>query len=129
MPAAVEDLKDSYLLARNHTALEGTERKGIPYQFSVQRAFVFFLQDQTREPLFTWTKENLGPPETLDFWHFALRHYLNLGFQSGSFWMPRREDTYMQSIWWSGVGRGDIFMNPNWAMVQRYRPGVISWIH
>jgi hypothetical protein len=128
MPAAVEDLQDTYLLARNHSALEGTEGKDIPYQFNVQKAF-FFLKDRMRGSFFTWSKENPGPPGTFELWHFALRHYLNLGFKSGSFWMPRREDTYMQSIWWREVGRGDIFMNPNWAIVQRYRPGVISWIH
>jgi hypothetical protein len=120
MPAAVEDLQDTYLLSNKHPALEGTKGEDIPYQFSIDHAFYFLkviihnkqlAKGHRRGSFFSWSRvESVdpGPPGTLEFWYFALRHYLNLGFKSGTFWRPRRETTYMQSIWWREVGRGDI---------------------
>jgi hypothetical protein len=67
-----------------------------------------------------WDRENPGPPAMLELWHFALRHYLHLGFRSKTFWMPRRP-MYTQSLWWKEVGRGEIFISPNWAPVQKYK--------
>ena len=62
----------------------------------------------------------------LEMWHFALRRYLNLGFKPGTFWVPRQTQ-YMESLWWKEVGQGEIFVDPNWAPVQEYRAGVLSW--
>lgn len=127
MPAAVEDLTNGYLFADYHPALEGSEGEDIPYQFDVWFATVGLLDHKMRNRYLN-NRENPGPPAMLELWHFALRHYLNLGFRSGTFWMPRRP-LYTQSTWWKEVGRGEIFINPNWVVVQKYQPGFISWDH
>ena len=127
MPVAVEDLTNGYLFADYHPALEGLEGEDIPYQFDVWFATVGLLDHKIRNRYLN-NRENPGPPSMLELWHFALRHYLNLGFRSGTFWMPRRP-LYTQSTWWKEVGRGEIFINPNWAVVQKYQPGFISWDH
>lgn len=62
----------------------------------------------------------------LELWHFALRHYLNLGFKSGMFWMLKNL-AYFECTWWREVGRGDIFVNPAWAPVKRHEPDITSW--
>ena len=125
MPAAFEDLTRGHLFADYHPALKGSEGEDIPWQFDVWSVVVGQL-DHRRRNVRTNERENPGPPAMLEMWHFALRRYLNLGFKSRTFWMPRRP-LYMQSLWWKEVGRGEIFINPNWAPVQKYKPGVISW--
>ncbi|KAN0102797.1 hypothetical protein V8E51_011110 [Hyaloscypha variabilis] len=112
MPAVVKDLINEYLFIAYHLALEAT---------------MGLLNHRMRNRYLN-NRENPGPPAMLELWHFALRRYLNLGFRSGTFWMPRRP-LYTQSTWWKEVGRGEIFINPNWAVVQKYKSGVISWDH
>jgi hypothetical protein len=126
MPAAVEDLTDTYLYAEYHPALEGSAGKDVPYQFDVWYA-MWLLKENMRDSGVIYNRENPGPPPMLELWHFALRHYLNLGFKSGTFWMPRLMPAYSESIWYKEVGEGDIFLNPNWAVVQKYKPRVVSW--
>jgi hypothetical protein len=125
MPAAFEDLTRGHLFADYHPALKGSEGEDIPWQFDAWSVVVGRL-DHRRRNVRTNERENPGPPAMLEMWHFALRHYLNLGFKSGTFWMPQRP-LYIQSLWWKEVGRGEIFINLNWAPVQKYKPGVISW--
>jgi len=127
IPAAFEDLRKGHLFADYHPALNGSQGEDIPYQFDVWGATVGLLNSRMRNH-YNENRENPGPPAMLELWHFALRRYLNLGFKSGTFWMPR-PPLYMESTWWKEVGRGEIFINPNWAPVQKYKPGVISWDH
>ncbi|KAF8851656.1 hypothetical protein BDZ45DRAFT_808142 [Acephala macrosclerotiorum] len=127
MPAAFEDLTTGYLSAAYHPALEGSQGEDIPLQFDIWSNTVGLLDHRKRNH-HDRNRENPGPPAMLEVWHFALRRYLNLGFRSKTFWMPRRP-FYMQSLWWKEVGRGEIFLNPNWAPVQKYKPGVVSWDH
>jgi hypothetical protein len=65
--------------------------------------------------------EHPEPPPMFELWHFALRHYLNLGFSKGSFWVWR------ECQWWSDVDGGKVFWNPDWAIVQPHEPGKVSW--
>ena len=123
MPAAAEDLTDTPLFAQYHPALEGRAGKDIKYQIDNFR-LMSELKQKTRTHI-PYHREHPGPPATLELWHFALRHYLNLTFKPGTFWMPRDCDC----IWWREVGRGEIFLNPNWNVVHKYNPGVISWDH
>ena len=125
MPAAFEDLTTRYLFAEYHPALKGSQGEDIPLQFDVSTTIKATL-DRIMRNHYNGNRENPGPPALLELWHFALRHYLNLGFKSGTFWMPR-EPLFMHSTWWKEVGRGEIFISPNWAVVQKYRPGIISW--
>ncbi|KAG4440015.1 hypothetical protein IFR05_004529 [Cadophora sp. M221] len=125
MPPEFEDLRKGYLYTDYHPVLEGTPGEAIPYQFDVHSNTAGLL-DRMKRSRFNWNRENPGPPAMLELWHFALRHYLNLGFKSGMFWMPRRP-SYYQCTWWKEVGRGEIFINPDWAPVQRHIAGVISW--
>ena len=125
MPIAFKDLTNGYLFTDFHPALKGSKGEDIPWQFNVWTTVAGHL-DYRRRDVRPNKRENPGPPAMLEIWHFALRRYLNLGFKSGTFWMPRKA-LYMQSLWWIEVGRGEIFVNPNWAPVQKYRPGVISW--
>lgn len=127
MPAVFEDLTEGYLFAAYHPMLEGTEGEEIPYQFDTWIVTAGALRQRMRNQ-YLYNRENPGPPATFELWHFALRHYLNLGFESGTFWMPRRP-RYTDSTWWKEVGRGEIFIDPNWAMVQKYIPGINSWDH
>ena len=127
MPAAFEDLTRGHLFVDYHPALEGSQGEDIPYQFDVWSATVGLLDYRMRNR-YKDNRENPGPPAMLELWHFALRHYLNIGFRSKTFWMPRRP-LYIQSTWWKEVGRGEIFISPNWAPVQKYKPGVVSWDH
>ncbi|KAL5313956.1 hypothetical protein ACEPPN_018380 [Leptodophora sp. 'Broadleaf-Isolate-01'] len=127
MPAAFEDLTKECLYTDYHPVLEGSPGEAIPYQFDAYYITTGLL-DYKRRGRFNRNRENPGPPAMLELWHFALRHYLNLGFKSGMFWMPRRP-SYFQSTWWKEVGRGEIFINPDWAPVQRHIAGVISWDH
>ena len=121
MPAAVEDLTDTALFAQYHPALEGTAGKDIKDQIDTF-GVMWELQRRMRNNI-PWHHEHQGPPATLELWQFALRHYLNLTFKPGTFWMPRDCDC----VWWREVGRGEIFINPNWNVVQKYKPGVITW--
>jgi hypothetical protein len=125
MPTVFEDLKRGHLFADYHPALKGSEGEEIPWQFDIWSVVEGVLSQKMRNRSLT-NRENPGPPAMLELWHFALRRYLNLGFRSGTFWMPKRP-FYMQSLWWKEVGRGEIFINLNWAPVQKYKPGVISW--
>ncbi|KFY33270.1 hypothetical protein V494_07754 [Pseudogymnoascus sp. VKM F-4513 (FW-928)] len=126
MPAAVEDLTDTYLYADHHPALEASGGKDVSFKFDVWYAMQV-LKENMRDSGVIYDIENPGPPPMLELWHFALRRYLNLGFKSGTFWMPRSIPVYYESIWYKEVGGGDIFLNPNWAAVQKYKPGVVSW--
>lgn len=126
MPAAFEDLTTGYLLADYSPALKGLQGEDIPYQFDV--CYVVGILDLIMRNGYANNRENPGPPAMLELWHFALRRYLNLGFRSKMFWMPRRPLS-MESTWWKEVGRGEIFISPNWAPVQKYKLGVISWDH
>jgi hypothetical protein len=121
MPAAPRDLTDTRLFAQYHPALEGTAGKDIKYQID-NFGVMWELGQVMRTPI-PYHREHPGPSATLELWHFALRHYLNLTFKPGTFWMPKDCDC----IWWREVGRGEIFMNPNWNIVQKYNPRVISW--
>jgi hypothetical protein len=127
MPATFEDLTTGRLSVDYHPTLKGSQEDDIPYQFNVW-SVIRGLLDQRKRNRHSYNGENPGPPAILEVWHFALRLYLNLGFRSKTFWMPRRP-LYIQSLWWKEVGRGDIFISPNWAPVQKYRPGVVSWDH
>ncbi|KAH7407429.1 hypothetical protein BKA64DRAFT_743064 [Cadophora sp. MPI-SDFR-AT-0126] len=127
IPASFEDLRTGYLHTDYDLILEGSRGEAIPYQFDVWSNITGTL-DKIKRNRFNDNRENPGPPAMLELWDFALRHYLNLGLKSGMFWMPQRV-SYDQSIWWREVGRGEIFINPDWAPVQRYRLGVISWDH
>jgi hypothetical protein len=127
VPAAFEDLKRGHLFADYHPALKGSEGEDIPWQFDIWTVVEGVLSQRMRNRSLT-NRENPGPPAMLELWHFALRRYLNLEFRSGTFWMPKRP-FYMQSLWWKEVGRGEVFINLNWAPVQKYKPGVISWHH
>lgn len=123
MPVAVENLKRGHIVANYHSALVGTEGENIPYQFDVWRV-VGELDEVLRTEIVD-ERENPGPPPLLELWHFVLRQYLNLGFRAATYWMPRWP-LFLKSIWWKEVGRGEIFISPNWAVVQKYKPGVIS---
>lgn len=122
MPAAFEDLATGYLYIDSHSDLKGSQGEEIPIQFNVTMATMFL----DRKRRYKGTREYPGSPLMLEFWHFALRRYLNLGFKPGMFWMPG-ESLYKESTWWKEVGRGEIFISPNWAPVQKYKPGIISW--
>ncbi|KAH8662506.1 hypothetical protein BX600DRAFT_499009 [Xylariales sp. PMI_506] len=115
MPAAVEDVKDELLLAEDHPALVGTAGEAIPLQFEI-----FYpswkLPLHSRSPI-PRHRDHPAPSFQLEFWNFALRRYLNLTFKSGTFWFPK-----LDSLWWREVGRGEIFLNPNWAIVQNTEP-------
>lgn len=89
MPAVVKDLTSGHLFAKYYPALEGSEGEDIPYQFDVWSATVGLLDHKIRNACVN-NRENPGPTAMLELWHFALRRYLNLGFRSGTFWMPRR---------------------------------------
>jgi hypothetical protein len=129
MPAIIEDLKSEYLFAEFHPCFEDSAGKDIPYQFDVWWACFGILDGLNKRWAYNrWNRENPGPPPILELWHFALRRYLNLGFRKGTFWMPRKPMIW-ECTWWKEVGRGEIFLNPNWAVVQRYQPGTISWDH
>jgi hypothetical protein len=121
MPAAAKDLTDTALFTKYHPALEGTVGKDIKDQID-NFGVMWELQRRMRNDI-PWHEEYKGPPATLELWQFALRHYLNLTFKPGTFWMPRDCDC----VWWREVGRGEIFINPNWNVVQKYKPGVITW--
>lgn len=125
MPAAFEDLGTGHLHKDYHPALEGTPGEDFPIMFDVWWATMPLLDRMKRIP-YNDDRENPGPPAMLELWHFALRRYLNLGFKRGMFWMPKMP-MYERSIWWEEVGRGEIFVSPNWAPVIKYKPGVISW--
>lgn len=125
MPAAVEDLTDTYLYAEYHPALEGSAGEDVPYQFDVWYA-MRVLEENMRDSGVMYNRENPGPPPMLELWHFALRRYLNLEFKSGAFWRPRSISAYSESIWYKEVGGGDIFINSNWAVVQKYKASVVS---
>ena len=125
MPLMVEDLTDAKLFTVFHPALDGTEGKHIPFQFDVREAMLF-LESRMRDFPVNFEAENVGAPATLELWHFALRHCLDLGFKSGTFWLPQYDSS--QSIWWRDVDGGEIFLNSHWAPVQKYIPGVTSWI-
>jgi hypothetical protein len=100
MPAAAEDLTDTTLFAQYHPALEGTAGKDIKDQID-NFGVMWELQRRMRNNI-PWHEEHQGPPATLGLWQFALRHYLNLTFKPGTFWMPRDCDC----VWWREVGRG-----------------------
>jgi hypothetical protein len=121
MPAAVEDLTDTPLVAKYHPALDGTAGEDIKYQIDNFVAMWELSQDKRTD--IPYHREHPGPPAMLELWRFALRHYLNLTFKPWTFWMPEEDDC----IWWTEVGRGEVFLNPNWNVVQKYDPGVISW--
>jgi hypothetical protein len=129
MPTTIEDLKSEYLFAEFHPCFEDSAGKDIPYQFDVWWACSGILDGLNKRWAYNrWNRENPGPPPMLELWHFALRRYLNLGFRKETFWMPRKPMIW-ECTWWKEVGRGEIFLNPNWAVVQRYQPGTISWDH
>ncbi|RFU28164.1 hypothetical protein B7463_g8177, partial [Scytalidium lignicola] len=121
MPAAVEDLTDIPLFAQYHPALEGTAGEDLKYEINIPD--VMWSLTQNMRTVIPDHREHLGPPATLELWCFALRHYLNLTFKLWTFWMP--DDC--NCIWWWEVGRGEVFMSPNWNVVQKYNPGVITW--
>lgn len=126
MPAAAEDLTDVRLwLQDQHPALEDTVGKDIRNQIDVDIIMDELNRGVLDRPRYDipWHEEHRGPAPTLELWQFALRHYLNLTFKPGTFWMPRHRDC----VWWTEVRRGEIFFNPNWNVVQKYEPGVISW--
>ena len=125
MPASFEDLRKGHLFTDFHPALKGSLGEDIPWQFDIWMLVVGRLDYEKRNGRM-WDRENPGPPAMLELWHFALRHYLHLGFRSKTFWMPRRP-MYTQSLWWKEVGRGEIFISPNWAPVQKYKAGINSW--
>ena len=127
MPAAFEDLITGHLFTDFHPALKESQGEDIPYQFDVW-SVVGGNSTKRKRNHHSHNRENPGPPAMLELWHFALRRYLNLGFRSKTFWMPRRR-LYTQSLWWKEVGRGEIFISPTWAPVQKYRAGVVSWDH
>jgi hypothetical protein len=122
LPAAVEDLADTYIYSEDHPALAGTAGKDMSLELDLC-SVKYFLESQSRTPI-PEHKDHPGPPIELEFWNFALRRYLDLTFKSGTFWYPQLDCT-----WWREVGRGEVFLNPNWAVVQKYQPGVISWDH
>jgi hypothetical protein len=127
MPTSVEELRENYLIANFHPALEGSAGADIPYQFDVWYATTGILDGRAKRWEYNrWNRENPGPPPMLELWHFALRRYLNLGFKRGTFWMPHKP-MYWDCIWWKEVGGGYIFIDPNWTAVQKYREGLISW--
>lgn len=121
MPAALEDLTHRNLWTDGDPTLNGTPGEDLKYQMDYFRS-MDDLNTHSRSGI-PLDEEHRGPPPTLALWRFALRHYLNLTFQPGAFWIP--ED--LNCRWWREVGRGDIFMNPNWHLVQRYEPGVMTW--
>jgi len=121
IPAAIEDLTHAPLATKSHPTLEDTAGKDIQHQIDIEQ-IVFDMQTRTRTPI-PFHYEHQGPPGTLELWRFALRHYLNLTFRSKTFWIPPDCDC----IWWREVGRGEIFLNPNWNVVQKYDPTVVSW--
>ena len=126
MPSQLSDLKTDLLFAEFHPAFADSMGKWIPYQFDIWWTITEILEPAHRWQYNWWNRENPGPPPMMQLWHFALRKYLNLGFRYRTFWMPRRPDIW-DCIWWKDVGRGEVFLNPDWAVVQKHQSGVISW--
>lgn len=126
MPAEIQDLTEGFLDAKFHPALKDSKGENIPIRFDVDSAFEGLRWKERYNPAIP--RENLVAPPRLEFWHFALRHYLNLGFKAGTFREPRRSRD-AHNTWRDEVGRGIIFINPNWAVVQKYEPGVVSWVY
>lgn len=120
-PTAIEELKDAPLLAQSHPALEDTAGEDLRCQIDIEQV-IFDLDIRTRTPM-PFHYEHRGPPGTLEFWRYALKHYLNLTFRRKTFWIPPD----CECIWWKEVGRGDIFLNPDWNVVQKYDPATVSW--
>ena len=89
----------------------GSLGEDIPWQFDLRMLVAGRLNHEKGKGRM-WDWENSGPLAMLELWHFALRHYLYLGFRSKTFWMPRMP-TYTQSLSWKGVGTGKIFMSAN----------------
>ncbi|KAK0125478.1 hypothetical protein ONS95_000514 [Cadophora gregata] len=126
MPAAFEDLTSQYLLTSFHPALKGSQGEAIPYQLDIKMRIAWALEGRRRYSRLP-IREYPGPPAMLELWRFALKRYLNLGFGSKTFWIPRRNPRESQILWWNEVGGGEIFLNPSWAPVQKYKFGVNSW--
>ncbi|KAL2072839.1 hypothetical protein VTL71DRAFT_12182 [Oculimacula yallundae] len=121
MPTDFSELKEGYIFTDYHPALEGSRGEDIPIQFDFWNLVNWHIKSRY---VARWHAP--GSPPMLELWHFALRRYLGLGFKTWMFWMPG-EAQYEESTWWKEVGGGEIFINPNWAPVQKYEPGVISW--
>ena len=123
MPAAAQDLTDTYLFAKDYLASESTEGKHLPYQFDVDYA-MWLLKQKMRSPNENYHRENPGSPAMLELWHFALRHYLNLNLSRGLFGSPRRPHI-------CNVYGGEKWAEGKFLLVQiglKYNSGVISGV-
>ena len=100
-------MPDTRRFSRSHPSLQDTEGEDTSDQFDLS-SVMFCLEGKTRG--FPWIQETdyLRPPTMLE-----LRHYFNLAFKSDTFWA----ESTIKPLLWKEVGRGDIFLNPRWAVV------------
>lgn len=116
MPASIEDSGSILLPTTIHPLLKAADKdQGLNIAKATQA-----LETHTRGRM-SDGDENPNPPAMFELWFFALRHYLNLGFSAGSFWIWR------ECTWWEEVCGGHVFVDPTWEIVQPYVEGEVSW--
>ncbi|KAH7309987.1 hypothetical protein BKA65DRAFT_575780 [Rhexocercosporidium sp. MPI-PUGE-AT-0058] len=117
MPLNIEETRKVLLPVTIHPSLKGSDQE----TFNIWHV-IWSLTRYSRSPTANdRSGEHPDPPAMFQLWFFALRQYLNLGFSNGAFYQWR------ESMWWEDVGGGTVFHDPEWAPVQPYVKGKVSW--
>jgi hypothetical protein len=123
VPVRIEETKDTLLVATSNPLLKNSEGKDLfPSNIFVETVLETLQLEHSRSGYFDISHgEHPEPPPLFDFWHFALRRYLDLGFCERSFWQWR------ECNWWISVGGGDAFNSAGWLPVEGLQVGRVSW--